>query len=67
MVLMALCLLAGLGTGCTNSDAGPRAESVAEDTLTKVSDELTPDESALVAAAEAEASAAGAADAQDGP
>ncbi|MEW6682978.1 MAG: hypothetical protein AB1451_08650 [Nitrospirota bacterium] len=67
MVLVAVLALAGLGAGCTDSDQGPRAASVAEDTLTKVSDELTPEESALVTAAEAEASSAGLADAMEHP
>lgn len=52
--LVALCLFAGLSIGCSASDNGPFANNTIEEKVAAVSDELTPEETALVALGESE-------------
>ena len=67
LFLAGLFLLAGLWTGCSSANgSSPQANNLpVEDTLVAVSDELTPEELALVASGEAEASLASSSTIQD--
>ena len=53
--LVALCLFTGLLTGCSASDDGPFADNTVDEKVADLSDELTPEESALMALGESEA------------
>lgn len=54
LFLAGLSLVAVLWTGCSSSDISPVAEAGFADTVVEASDELRPEESALVDSAEAE-------------
>lgn len=56
-LLVGLLLLAGLWTGCSDTNFGPRAEANIGEEVVGVSDELMPEELALVKSGEAEAEA----------
>ncbi len=55
---VALCLFAGLLTGCSVSESGSFADNPIEESVANISDELTPEESALVDLGESEGEAA---------